>query len=188
MKQIALLFVVFLATIFTSSAQSADEQKAWMEYSTPGVVQKMMTEYDGEWATDIKMWMPGDTTATKSNGACTNEMILGGRYQQSSFKGNFMGMPFEGKSLLAYDNKRKVFQSTWIDNMGTGIMVMEGTWDKASRTIHFTGKETDPMTGNMIPVREDWQIIDKDSQLMTMWMTINGKEMKSMEMTLKRKM
>jgi hypothetical protein len=35
-------------------------------------------------------------------------------------------MPFEGISTLGYDNAKKTFFSTWIDNMGTGMMVMEG--------------------------------------------------------------
>lgn len=30
-------------------------------------------------------------------------------------------------SLLAYDNARKLFISTWIENVGTGMMVLEGT-------------------------------------------------------------
>jgi Protein of unknown function (DUF1579) len=46
-------------------------------------------------------------------------MILGGRYQQSTTKGSFNNMPFEGISLLGYDNAKKVFMNSWVDNMGT---------------------------------------------------------------------
>lgn len=34
-------------------------------------------------------------------------MIFGGRYQLSNYKGNFMGMPFEGMSIMGYDNAKK---------------------------------------------------------------------------------
>lgn len=51
-----------------------------------------------------------------------------------------MGMPFEGHGTLAYDNHRKMFVSTWIDNMGSGIMVLEGTYDDASKTLTLMGK------------------------------------------------
>ena len=33
---------------------------------------------------------------------------MGGRYQQSTFKGDFGGMPFEGTSTTGYDNAKKV--------------------------------------------------------------------------------
>lgn len=60
-------------------------------------------------------------------------MILGGRYQQSMHTGSFNGMPFEGISLVGYDNTKKVFMSSWADNMGTGSMYMEGTWDQTPK-------------------------------------------------------
>ncbi len=33
-----------------------------------------------------------------------------------------MGMPFEGMGIDGYDNLAKQYVSTWVDNMGTGIM------------------------------------------------------------------
>ncbi len=44
---------------------------------------------------------------------------------------------FEGMSLMGYDNAKKVFMSSWVDNMGSGIMQMEGTWDPNTKTINF---------------------------------------------------
>jgi hypothetical protein len=70
-------------------------------------------------------------------------MILGGRYQQSTTKGSFNNMPFEGISLLGYDNAKKVFMNSWVDNMGTGILQMRGTWDPAGKTINFTSTTVD---------------------------------------------
>jgi hypothetical protein len=31
--------------------------------------------------------------------------------------------------------QKKMFSSSWVDNMGTGIMNMEGTWDEATKSI-----------------------------------------------------
>ena len=45
-----------------------------------------------------------------------------------------MGMPFQGMSTMAYDNGKKTFMSTWIDNMGTGILETEGTYDAGTKT------------------------------------------------------
>jgi hypothetical protein len=114
-------------------------------------------------------------------------MILGGRYQESKHIGTFDGKPFEGFSTLGYDNAKKTFQSTWIDNMGTGTMFMEGTWDESTKTIHFKGKCVDPMSGQDMAVREEYTIIDDNTQKMEMFMTMPGQpEMKSMEIILKR--
>jgi len=98
-----------------------------------------------------------------------------------------MGMPFEGRSLVGYDNLRKVFQSTWVDNMGTGIMVMEGKYNESTKTINFKGTMVDAMTGKMENVRESFKIIDDKTQMMEMWMTKDGKEFKNMEIKFMKK-
>jgi hypothetical protein len=114
-------------------------------------------------------------------------MLLGGRFQQSKHTGNMMGMPFEGISTTGYDNAKKTIVSTWIDNMGTGIMYMQGTYDQASKTINLSGTAVDPMTGNDMKVREVFKWIDDNTQQMEMFMTQNGQEFKTMEIKLTRK-
>ena len=51
---------------------------------------------------------------------------LGGRYVIGKFAGTMMGQPFEGMSTMGYDNAKKMFTSTWVDNMGTGIVHYDG--------------------------------------------------------------
>jgi len=186
MKKIVTSFLAFFAMASMAVAQSPAEQKAWEAYMAPGEIHSMLAKSDGMWNTALKTWMEPGKPPMESKGTSENKMILGGRYQQSTYKGDFMGAPFEGQSTLAYDNKRKVFISTWIDNMGTGIMIMEGKWNKATKTIAFTGKQTDPMTGKMMPCRETFKIIDDNTQLMTMWCTKDGKETKAMEIKFTR--
>jgi len=185
------LFVCALAigALTTSSyAQTEAEMKAWMDYMTPGDVHKMMASWDGEWKGDITMWMAPEAPPTKSTGSCTNKMIMGGRYQLGTFTGDFSGMPFEGQSTLAYDNAKKKFISTWIDNMGTGVMVLEGTWNPGSKSLTTNGSCVDPMTGKDIKVREVFTVVDDKTQKMEMFMTpAGGKEYKSMEILFTRK-
>jgi len=113
-------------------------------------------------------------------------MILGGRYQRSVHTGDMMGMPFEGISTTGYDNGRKVFFSTWIDNMGTGIMYMEGKYDAAKKMLELKGTTTDPVTGKAMPVRQTLRWVDANTQEMEMFNTANGKEYKSMVIKLTR--
>ncbi len=98
-----------------------------------------------------------------------------------------MGMPFEGISVTGYDNAKKIFVNSWIDNMGTGMMYLEGSWDDQNKSINFKGKTVDPVTGNDIPVREIIRFPDDNTQVMEMYMTANGTEFKGMEIKFTRK-
>jgi hypothetical protein len=106
------------------------------------------------WTMKTSWWMAPGTEPTVSEATAVSEMILGGRYLSTKVSGSMMGMPFEGVSLEGYDNAAKLFMTTWIDNMGTGIMYMTGKWDDAAKQINYTGKTVDPMSGNMIDVRQ----------------------------------
>lgn len=167
---------------------SATMMKNWQAYSTPGDIHKMMASWDGAWASDITMWEKPGAPPSKSTGTTVNKMILGGRYQESVNTGTMMGMPFEGHGLLAYDNAKKVFENTWVDNMGSGIMKMSGAWDAASKSVMFTGKAMDP--GSMVErdYKETFKVIDDNTQTLEMYSPgPDGKDFKMMEIKFTRK-
>jgi len=190
MKKLAITAsaVLFMLSTFTATAQqSQDEQmKAWAAYMTPGDVHKMMAKWDGTWKEDVTLWMQPGAPPTKSTSTCVNKMILGGRYQQSHHTGNMMGQPFEGQGTLAWDNQRKVLISTWIDNMGTGLMYMEGNWDSGSNSATLKGKMPDPMSGKEVDVRQVFTVLNDNSQKMEMFVNQNGQDFKTMEIMLTR--
>jgi len=169
---------------------SATAMKNWQTYMTPSDVHKMMSSWSGTWTGDVTMWHEPGMPPEKSKSTSQNKMVMGGRYQVSNHTGNMMGMPFEGMSTLAYDNAKKVFINTWIDNMGSGMMVMEGPWDEASKTITLKGKVVDPVAGNgkQMEIRETFKIIDDNTQMMEMFGNgPDGKEFKMMEIKYTRK-
>ena len=166
---------------------SATMAKNWQDYMTPGDMHKMLAKGNGNWAADVTMWEAPGAPATKSAGTAVNKMIMGGLYQESVHTSKMMGMPFSGKSTLGYDNLRKVFVSTWIDNMGSGIMYLEGVMDETGKTILFTGKTLDPSLGIMVNIRETMRIADENTQVMEMFTTAHGgTEMKTMEIKFTR--
>jgi Protein of unknown function (DUF1579) len=170
------------------SLDSATIAKNWQAYMTPGDVHKMMAKMSGTWNGDISMWMkPGDEPM-KNTGTAVYKMILNGLYQQGTHTGNMMGMPFAGESTMGYDNAKKIFVSTWVDNMGTGIMYLSGPWDEATKTITLTGKMVDPGTYAEVDVKETLQVVDDNTQIMTMYAPgPDGKEFKTMEIKSTRK-
>lgn len=167
---------------------SATISKAWNEFMTPNDVHKKLSADTGTWTEEISMWQSANMPPTKSTATADVKMILGGRYQEMIHKGDFMGMPFEGRGTLAYDNATKEYVSTWIDNMGTGIMVMRGSYDDTSKTYKMSGEVVDPVTKKKKSTRETVTIIDDKTQKVEMYDTgYDGKEFKCMEILMKKK-
>src|SRR5690606_4069409 len=153
---------------------SAAMAQAWQAYMTPGDMHKMMADEEGKWNCDMTFWMGPDAPAEKQTAGCEVEMILGGRYQKSTYSGDMIGMPLEGIATLAYDNNTNEFTSTWIDNMGTGMMVLKGKYDSNTHTTTMNGSAVDPMTKQEKQVRETYEIVDENTRKMQMFETPKG--------------
>jgi hypothetical protein len=68
--------------------------------------------------------------------------IMGGRFMlqrvKSEMNVNGQMMPFEGLGIHGYDNIKKKYTYAWIDNMGTMIMLGEGTADESGTITYFS--------------------------------------------------
>jgi len=186
----AAVFVSIILLFICSStfAQGADQQemmKKWQEYMTPGTVHQGFAKMAGNWKATVTMFDPSGQQM-QSEGTVVYETILGGRYLKSSFKGTMMGMPFEGMGVDAYDNATKEYISTWVDNMGTGLMYLKGKWDDASKSIIYTGTMVDPMSGKDQPSKTISKMVDDNHVVQTMFNIVNGQEVKSMEIAYSR--
>ncbi|MBC9909592.1 DUF1579 domain-containing protein [Chitinophaga varians] len=191
MKTLYVLAAAFgcLLTVNTASAQmdSVAAHKAWMAYMTPGPEHQQLAKTEGDWTTDMTFWKGPGAKPEKATGSCSNKMILGGRYQESRFTSDMMGMPFEGLGTTAYDNARKMYLNTWIDNMGTGMMMMEGKWEPAVNGIVYRGKSYDPAMQKTMDLRQVIKFQDANNYTLEMYRMANGKEFKEMEIAFKRK-
>jgi hypothetical protein len=195
MKKLFLFSALFLfcsssALVFaqeTKEEQAVVQQK-WMEYMTPSANHKMMAKSVGEWTTKMQMWSAPNTEPMKSEGTCKSEMILGGRYMETKYSGMVMGMPFEGISTDGYDNAKKVYFNSWVDNMGTGMMHAEGKFDEVSKTIIYNGTMFDPMQNKDLSYRQTLQMVDENHMVMEMFNnTKDGKEFKSLHVEYVKK-
>ena len=173
-------------SVMTTPGDMTPEMKTMMAYATPGPMHEMLSQYDGQWKEEVTFWMDPAGPPMQNTSTCENNMIMEGRYQESRHIAMMNNMPFEGTGLLGYDNAKKVFVSTWVDNMGTGITYLVGTWDENNKTIHFTGTEVDPVDGKDHKVRQELKFVDSNNQMLEMFMTKNGKEYKSMEIKFSR--
>ena len=166
---------------------SAAMTAAWKEYTTPGEVHQQFAKDNGKWNVAMTMWMDPDGAPTKYTMTAESKMILGGRYQEMRHTGDFNGEKFEGISTMGYDNAAMKFVSSWVDNMGTGIMYMSGDFTADKKTVELKGEVTDPISKKAKSVRETYTIVDDNTRKIEMFdVTPEGKEYKSMEIVMTR--
>ena len=162
--------------------------EAMMKAGVPGDAHKKLDGMVGSWDTKITMWMMPGADPMTSTGTSTNAWVMGGRYLEQRFKGDFAGMPFEGVGYTGYDNVKKQYWGTWMDNMSTSMMTSTGSASADGKTWEFSATMTDPMTGKDSPVKEKVTIADADHHTMEMWAPgPDGAMFKTMEIAYSRR-
>src|SRR5690349_3077332 len=182
----------------TATGQPNPEEmmKQMMEMSKLNENHKLLADMNGSWNYNIKFWMNPDPNAKpqESKGTATRKSAMGGRYvvmdvtgkmQMPGEDGKMKDMQFKGMAVEGYDNVKKKFVSSWIDNMGTGIQFSDGTYDPATKTLTYTS-EMEMMPGMKTPDREVLKMTDKDHMLLEWYETRGGQEKKTMEIAYTR--
>ncbi len=188
------LCVVLTVSVAMAKDKKAEKQmdpqammEAYAKLATPGEPHKQLTSLAGSWTTKTKEWMEPGKPPTESTGSAEMKTLLDGRFLQQEFTGDMMGHPYSGIGTTGYDNLRKRYVSTWIDSMGTGVFVMEGTASPDGKTITLKGQHAE-LGGGQMSHRAVWKIEDANTQTFDMYGTHKGgKEMKMMEITYTRK-
>ena len=128
----------------TSGGMSPEEKAmmdAMVKAATPGPNHQLLASVAGDWAFKSRMWMKPSAPPSESTGTVSYTTQLGGRFVEGMYRGEMMGMPFEGRGLMGYDNVSGQFQSTWADNMGTTIMLMTGQVRRGDEDSHLQGRD-----------------------------------------------
>jgi len=171
-----------------AQAKAKAEMDAYMKLAQPGEHHKRLGHLAGKWKTTGQMFSPGQP-AIEMTGTMEASWILGGRYLQELHTGSFMGQAFEGRSLDGYDNIAKEYFSTWVDNMGTGVMVFHGSCDDPCKVMTSTAEGPDPMTGKVMKTKTVTTFVDPDTyrfEMYTVGAGKDGQDTKVMDMTGKR--
>ncbi|HEY4272240.1 MAG TPA: DUF1579 domain-containing protein [Candidatus Udaeobacter sp.] len=180
----------------TGQPNPQEMMKQMMEMSKLNENHKLLADMNGNWNFAIKMWMNPDPNAKpqESKGTGTRKSLMGGRYvvmdvtgkmQMPDETGKMKDMQFKGMGIDGYDNVKKKFVSSWIDNMGTGIQFSEGSYDPATKTFTYTS-EIEMMPGMKIPVREVIKVPDNNRMVLEWYESHGGQEKKTMEINYTR--
>ena len=171
----------------SAPADPAADFEAFLKANQPGEHHAHLKQLVGTFDVDMETVMAPGAPPQKSKGVSKSEMVLGGRYLHGSYKGEMMGMPFEGNSLMGYDLQKKKYFNAWVDSMGTGIMVFEGTCDGAGKAFTFTGEYDDPITKAHTKIRHVTKIVSPEKYTFEWFETgPDGKERKTMSATYTR--
>ncbi|MBI3306841.1 MAG: DUF1579 domain-containing protein [Candidatus Omnitrophica bacterium] len=173
----------------TTVTTTYDQLPDWKEKTVPGTNHAVLNTLVGNWNYKVRWSMTPTGPVNESSGTSTNRWIMGGRYLEQTYTGTMMGEPFQGLGVTGYDNMKKEYQSMWIDNMSTGMMISEGgQYDDAAKTISESGAFSCPMTGEVNKIfRAEWKIADADHYSYEMYTNApDGSEFKSMEINYTR--
>lgn len=168
------------------SAEEAAMMETWQKAMTPGGPHAHLAKSAGTFKATVTMWMDPSAPPEVSEGTSERKMILGGRVLEEKFAGTMMGMPFEGLGHTGYDNVTGKYWGTWIDNMSTGVAMLEGMVDEETGKGTFEGEVSDAMAGKKTPMRIESRMED-GKEVNEFYMTGPGGEMmKSMEIVYER--
>ncbi len=197
------LIISILATSALASAAMAAETAApasgmpdqaamqrMAALTTPGENHKVLGQLVGSWDYTISFKMAKDAPEQTSTGSSENMWILDGRFLQQKVSGVMdMGgqkQNFNGIATIGYDNGKREYQSTWMDNMNTGLMTATGQYDATTKTLKEGGEYFCPIKNSVIKTQSELQFVDENHFTYTTY-DVSGETYKSMEIRYTRK-
>jgi hypothetical protein len=154
-----------------------------MEFGTPGAAHKVLEPKVGKWTFEYKCYDAPGGTPQSSKGTAEVKWIMDGRFLEEKVTGDWMGQTFNGTGTAGYDNMKKKYVASWVDNMSTGIMTMEGTYDAGTKTFTYTGECPDFMAGKYVKSRSVEKWTDNDHMVSQAYKAgPDGKEFMFMEL------
>lgn len=190
------LFLILTATSVTTGQESASEPEmspesqaemaAWMELAQPGEHHQHLQAYAGKWKTQMKMWMAPGAEPMLNESTVEAEWIMDGRFLKWQQKGDFAGSPYSGLGYDGYNNGDGRYESIYMDNFGTLMVLYTGQCSDDGKTRVMQGSFTNPMAGATIEQRNVYSWIDDDHFKMESFMKMGDEEYKQMEMLYER--
>jgi hypothetical protein len=129
-RTFSLALVLLLFTAVAARAQQSPPTPK------PGPEHAELKKLEGTWDAVMKM----AAVPAPMKGVATYKMECDGMWLVSDFKMDDPAMKFQGKGLDGYDQTKKKFVGLWVDSMSTAPMLMEGTYNPATKTTTMTGE------------------------------------------------
>jgi Protein of unknown function (DUF1579) len=120
----SVLAVAFLAGAGNPPQDKKDPQSTFEPRSGPGVGQKFLEKFVGDWDV-IKTFHPRSGDPARSKGECRQSMVHEGRFLKSEFVFEGKGGKTTGTGLIGYDVRAGAFTSVWVDSRQTRMSIRQ---------------------------------------------------------------
>ncbi len=121
---LTLLTLLSLGGARLPAQDKKDPQSTFEPRSGPGVGQKFMEKFVGDWDV-IKTFHPRSGDPARSKGECRQTMIHEGRFLKSEFVFEGKGGKTTGTGLIGYDVRAGTFTSVWVDSRQTRMSIRQ---------------------------------------------------------------
>jgi hypothetical protein len=140
----------------------------------------------GQWDVTIQTWKSLSEAPLMGKATSSGELILGGNYIQQKLNGNINEMNLEGLVLLGTDPLRQTYQAAWLDNLGTRILITEGSFTEPN-VLTVRGEYAEAASGALRSLRIVFRSVDADHYVTEIYGPgLDGAEMKLMELSFSR--
>lgn len=182
------LVAVLCGSFFTAGHLMAQEggmqMPAWMQKTAE---HKELMKGVGDWDVAMKFWMMPGQPAQEAKGTATQKAVLKGMYLMQEFDcPNMMGMSFKGIAYTGFDTVEKKYTSVWMDDMTPVMLTSIGK--QGDGKVDYTSRGVNMMSGQKQDERQEIIWDGNDKFVMHFYAPgMDGKEMKTMELTYTRK-
>jgi hypothetical protein len=104
--------------------KAKDPQNAYEPRSEPGVGQKFLEKFVGDWHV-AKTFYPAKSEPAQMQGECRQTLVQGGRFLQSEFVFERDGNKSTGTGLIGFEPRSGKFTSVWIDSRSTRMSLRQ---------------------------------------------------------------
>ena len=161
--------------------------KALAEAGKPGAEHRKLEPFVGDWTFTMKLWANPNQPPAEVQGTVQRKWIMGGRFVQETVQVTHNGKTCEGLGLLGYDNAQKRFTATRACGVCGTVCSCTGTCSDSGKKFEFAKEECCPLSGEKVKGRDELVIESKDRIVLNVFKTLEGKEVKVMEIVSTRK-
>ncbi len=166
-----------------SSEKSGDQSEMMKKVEAagrPSAGHKALQHFVGDWKAEVKCWSEPGGKPEVSEGTAKATLTMGGLFLQEDFRGEMMGKPFNGRTLMGFDNVKQVFNNVWLCDNQTSMFITEGKGDQDNQVITLEGTASCPIKGDIL-MKAIYRLQGPDKHTFEMFDQSGGKDQKTLE-------
>jgi len=161
--------------------------KLLAESGKPGPEHQKLQPLVGDWSFTMKLWVDPSQSPAELKGTVERKWIMDGRFVQETVKGECNGKSFEGLGLIGYHAGEKKFSTVRACGLCGTISHGLSTFDSSGGKFVCATEECCPVSGQKIKGRDEVKIESNDRIVTNVYKTIEGKEVRVVEIVSTRK-